>query len=177
MSETFFTADTHGGHDNIRAYCKRPYASVEEMDEALIANWNAIVRPTDTVWHLGDVGFFRDMRAGKRFLQALHGTIHLVKGNHDRKLGELASRFASIRDLTSITVNDTQRPGGKQYIVLCHYPLRSWDRSFHGSWMLHGHTHGSLPPEPGALTLDVGVDCHYYRPISYEEVRAYLINR
>lgn len=42
---TFFVLDTHLGHANIIRYCKRPFADVLAMDEALIANWNAVVRP------------------------------------------------------------------------------------------------------------------------------------
>ncbi len=32
----WFTSDTHFGHDAIRRYCNRPFASVEEMDDQLI---------------------------------------------------------------------------------------------------------------------------------------------
>lgn len=54
----YFTADTHFGHENIIKFCDRPFASVEEMDETLIANWNGRVRANDTVFILGDM-FFR----------------------------------------------------------------------------------------------------------------------
>ena len=52
---TFFTSDTHFGHNNIIEYCKRPYTSVEEMDAALEKNWNEVVKPDDLVYHLGDL--------------------------------------------------------------------------------------------------------------------------
>ena len=52
--ETFFTSDHHFGHRRIIDYCGRPYAHVDEMDEALIANWNARVGHSDVVYHLGD---------------------------------------------------------------------------------------------------------------------------
>ena len=56
MSKVFFTADTHFGDDAIRRYENRPFTDIEEMDRELIARWNAVVGPADTVWHLGDFG-------------------------------------------------------------------------------------------------------------------------
>ncbi|MBL8880695.1 MAG: hypothetical protein JNG88_16400 [Phycisphaerales bacterium] len=50
----WFTADTHFGHANIIKHCRRPFASVEEMDETLLRNINARVGRSDTLYHLGD---------------------------------------------------------------------------------------------------------------------------
>jgi calcineurin-like phosphoesterase family protein len=57
MTNVYFTADQHFGHAGIIGLCKRPFRSVEEMDEAMIANWNAVVGPDDEVWHLGDFAY------------------------------------------------------------------------------------------------------------------------
>ena len=54
----YFTADTHFGHYNVIRFCDRPFASAEEMDEAMIQNWNDRVTGNDTVYILGDM-FFR----------------------------------------------------------------------------------------------------------------------
>ena len=72
----YFTSDTHFGHANIIKYCKRPFANVDEMNIALVAAWNAKVKPEDTVYHLGDVTFKRlDM------VPLLNGTKILIRGN------------------------------------------------------------------------------------------------
>lgn len=52
----FLTSDTHFGHDKIIEYCKRPFATSEEMNEAMITRWNAVVKSGDDVYHLGDFG-------------------------------------------------------------------------------------------------------------------------
>ena len=58
MSEpTFYTADTHFFHANIIKYCNRPYKDPQEMNEAIIANWNAKVPQEGIVYHLGDFSF------------------------------------------------------------------------------------------------------------------------
>lgn len=77
----WFTSDTHFGHKNVLKYCGRPFKTVEEMDEALIANWNAIVKPDDVIYHLGDVAM--SIKAVKRVLPRLNGHKILIVGNHD----------------------------------------------------------------------------------------------
>jgi calcineurin-like phosphoesterase family protein len=58
-----------------------------------------------------------------------------------------------------------------QDITLCHYALRVFNKSHHGSWHLYGHSHGTLPDDPNSLSFDVGVDCHNYFPISLDQVK------
>ncbi|MFK5004710.1 hypothetical protein ACI4AP_29375, partial [Klebsiella pneumoniae] len=58
-----------------------------------------------------------------------------------------------------------------QRIVLCHYAMEVWNKSHHQAWHLYGHSHGSLPDNPNAKKFDVGVDCHNYTPLSYQDVK------
>lgn len=41
--KVFFTADMHFGHENVISFDRRPFETVEEMDEKLIRRWNAKV--------------------------------------------------------------------------------------------------------------------------------------
>ena len=59
-----------------------------------------------------------------------------------------------------------------QFVVVCHYALRTWERAHYGSWNLHGHSHGTL--EPVGKQMDVGVDSHHFRPVSFEVVKAWM---
>ena len=54
----YYIADPHFGHENILKLCDRPYATIEEMNEAMIQRWNQRVTGNDTVFILGDL-FFR----------------------------------------------------------------------------------------------------------------------
>lgn len=174
---TFFTSDTHWGHANIIKYSNRPYASVDEMNEALIKNWNAVVQPGDTVWHLGDVAFCQYPKLVS-ILGRLNGNKNLVLGNHDQTI--ISNSITLINEgLFNSIQNYKEIKHNGQMIVLFHYGQRVWNKSHHGSIMLYGHSHGSLPPF--GKSVDVGVDCKEitseYRPIAVEEVLQYMKNR
>jgi calcineurin-like phosphoesterase family protein len=159
----FFTSDTHFGHENIIKTCDRPFRSVAEMDEALIARWNEAIGRRDTVYHLGDF-CFRSSRDAKSYLDRLNGEIHLIAGNHDDEtLANHAGHFASVSLIREI------RADGRR-IVLCHYPMREWQGSWRGAWHFFGHVHGRLNHEPLGYSLDVGADSHDFRPWSLDEV-------
>jgi calcineurin-like phosphoesterase family protein len=166
----WFTSDTHYDHANIIKYSKRPFADVEEMNEALVVAWNAVVRPGDTVYHLGDFGCVKDPARAGRFASRLMGDKYLVWGNHDRKLRsrrEFTDHWVQCFDLHEDVF-------AGQRAVLCHYAMRTWNASHRGSYQLHGHSHGSLPKLPGYRQLDVGVDCWNYAPVSFDEIHRQL---
>lgn len=153
---TYFTSDLHFYHKNIIDFCKRPYSSVGEMNEALILNWNETVEPTDVVYVLGDFSFGSPVQT-EYVLSCLNGHKHLILGNHDRKGRAQKTKwelfFNSVNEYKRIKLNHMK-------FVLCHFPFRSWERGYVN---LHGHTHGTMMGYKGQL--DVGVDCHEYKPI------------
>jgi calcineurin-like phosphoesterase family protein len=113
---TWFCSDTHFGHARIVALAHRPFADVDEMDAALVRNWNERVGTQDVVYHLGDVVFkARDPAA---LLAALHGRIRLVRGNHDDVADRQRQRFEWIKDLAEVKVPDPEAPDGIRRLVL-----------------------------------------------------------
>lgn len=158
----WFTADTHFGHKRIIELAHRPFASVEEMDEAMIARWNERVGRNDIVFHLGDFAFADH----GPYLSRLNGYKRLVVGNHDHtNRTKLSSGWGTISDLLHVTVAGTS-------IVLCHYGMRVWSKSHHGALHFYGHSHGSLLGD--SQCTDVGVDCWNFRPVSLDEIKARL---
>jgi|PlaIllAssembly_1097288.scaffolds.fasta_scaffold52347_2 calcineurin-like phosphoesterase family protein len=177
MQNYWFTADTHFGHANIIQYARRPFATVGEMDAALITNWNARVGETDLVFHLGDFAFRGGRERVLELTQQLHGHIHLIRGNHDHDAERGKQGFGWIKDLYMLKVPDADAPDGVQRIMLSHCAFRVWFHSHHGAWNLYGHSHDSLPDDPHALAFDVGVDAQNYAPISYAEVKARMATK
>ena len=77
----WFTSDLHFGHQNIIKFCNRPWKTVEEMNEGLIANWNSVVKDDDIVFDLGDFAFAPNSK-WKEILSRLNGIHYLILGNH-----------------------------------------------------------------------------------------------
>ena len=157
----------HFGHENVIRYCNRPYSSAEEMDETLITNYNSVVGNNDKVWFLGDVFFCGAARA-KEILSRLRGRKHLILGNHDKMI----RNQKPIQDMFEKVYPDLHQEHIDGILtVMCHYPLLSWNKAFYGSFMLHGHSHNSIPFDNQFRRLDVGVDANNYFPISWEDIK------
>lgn len=172
LRDEFITSDTHFGHGNVIKYSGRPFADADEMDTELIHRWNAKVPKNAVIYHLGDFSFSKPDRI-REIVGQLHGRIRLFPGNHDKtiiKSKKLQELFEWCRPFS---FHESKVPNGPK-IVMCHYALDVWNKSHHGAWMLHGHSHGSLSPG-SRIRMDVGVDCHpNYEPFSFAEIEERL---
>jgi calcineurin-like phosphoesterase family protein len=154
----FFTSDTHFGDHRVLNIRPRPFDSLEDMNEAMIARWNARVGVDDDVWHLGD--FASGAKVAEGILPRLNGRKHLVTGNND-SAAVLALDWSTVQAYAEIYVSGVM-------LVLCHYPFRTWNGVHRGAVNLHGHSHGRL--KPLRRQFDVGVDAHDFHPILLHEL-------
>lgn len=161
------SSDLHFGHENIIRYCNRPWSTVEEMDNALITNWNSVVKAEDEVFELGDFTFHKDPAKIAQILKRLNGTIYHLNGNHDqwlRRNPELGNRFAWIKDYFELKYN-------KAHLVFFHFPIAAWHKAHHGSIQIHGHEHGNFDHENvGKRRIDVGADPQGYFPVTLDSI-------
>jgi len=162
----YFTADLHLFHNNIIKYCNRPFKTVSEMNDAIIDNWNNIVKnKSDIVYILGDLSFAHPQFT-EEALNKLTGRKILIKGNHDRNCISLAHRFICIENYFEI--NHCGIP-----IIMFHYPLETWNKSHRGSIHLHGHTHNLVDlfhPTYKKNRFNVGVDVNNFKPLSLDQI-------
>lgn len=153
--DIWVTSDLHFDHGNILHFCPktRNFKNTNSMNEALITEWNTKVKPEDYIIHLGDF-CFKGVEVTSSFLQRLNGKKIMIHGNHDKSLrnGIADGKFGIVwkGDYLEIQID-------KQKVVLCHYPLTTWNNAGRGSLQLFGHCHGSLP-EPKGRQMDVGYD-------------------
>ena len=182
-SKVFFTSDTHFGHQNIIRFCNRPWATIQEHDQALIDNWNDTVPEDAVVFHLGDFcykgGGFPTIQHLKGLLR---GQIVLIRGNHDpdtrkrQNIQNLQQLFAGVYDQLEITVEG-------QRILMNHFPLLTWPHAYgeHPTWQIFGHVHlrkGITGSDAFIVEqccrptqYEVGVDLNGYRPISFHRLK------
>ena len=168
----FFISDTHFGHENVVWMCERPFSSVEEMNEALIANWNSRVKGNDKVYIMGDMFFRADIKLVEAILSRLKGRKILIVGNHDgswtSKLDHPERHFESIQPFYEGSV-------GNRGVTMCHYPLFAY-RHQKKQYMIHGHIHNDTSTDywpllkVRPLVLNAGVDINGFRPVTFEEL-------
>lgn len=178
-NDLWFISDTHFNHSSILQLCNRPFNTIEEHDQKLIDNWNSVVGPNDTVFHLGDFCFggapkWREIR------DQLNGHIILILGNHDiRNMTQgIVNMFDYITQQMRIEIDG-------RVVYLNHFPFLTfahWNPDvYHNNifYALSGHTHlrkgdtgfdakftaNYLPTQ-----YDVGVDLNNYSPISWTEI-------
>lgn len=153
MPKVFFTSDLHIGHRKIVEYTNRGVDTTQEDHDKWITDlWNRQVGKSDTVYSLGDFVFnCRKIDKFREVTSKLNGKKVLIKGNHcDRRVYQESGY--PWYDLKGFNIEG-------QYIVMCHYALRVWDKYHHGSWQLFGHSHGTL--EGIGKQVDVGLDSAY----------------
>ena len=183
----WFTSDQHYGHQNIISYAKRPFKSVEEMNEILINNHNSAVFPDDIVYHCGDV-IMGPRKETLKIISKLNGRHILTLGNHDYPFDKptwtqeyLDAGFESMHMVLQLTGPEFAEVGGS--IRMQHFPVleatvqdheddarfKGFRLASNGSLHLSGHTH--LKEKIAApKNIHVGVDAHDYYPVSYDQL-------
>jgi calcineurin-like phosphoesterase family protein len=185
----FVTSDTHFGHARIIALTGRPFATVHEMDEEMVARWNAIIDPTDAVLHLGDLALGR-IADSLPITGRLNGRKFLIPGNHDR-VSTATQTHAAIERFTPLyeeqgwtilpEIVDGVRHGHP--LRASHYPYRGdtldTDRLVKrrpvddGTPLIHGHTHARDHGADG-IQFHVGVDAYNFTPVPSATIDEWL---
>lgn len=170
MKDIWFISDTHFGHSNILGFIGldgnliRPgFAFVEEMDERMVENWNAVVKDQDRVYHLGDVMM---NPASVPILGRLKGSKRLLVGNHDSESLKLMAPYFKKIGLWRIFKDEG--------FTCSHMPLREEQFRHKTTHNVHGHIHERLvrlaSGEPDPIYINVSVEQTDYRPVHMDEI-------
>jgi calcineurin-like phosphoesterase family protein len=180
MATTFLVSDTHVGHLGVCRFTGpdgvtklRPWDDPAEMDEEMVRRWNERVRPTDKVYHLGDVVI---NRRALPTLARLNGDKVLIRGNHDIFRDDEYREY--FRELRAYHVLDG--------MIMSHIPLHIDSLGRFGT-NIHGHLHAhrvkrmrGVNAKTGEVLYSDENDVRYhcvcveqtdFAPISLEEVK------
>jgi calcineurin-like phosphoesterase family protein len=180
MPSVFLVSDTHFGHTGVCRFTRndgvtklRPWDSAEEMDEAMVKAWNERVKPTDKVYHLGDVVINRKALA---IMRRLNGDKVLIRGNHDIFRDDEYRQY--FRELRAYHVMNG--------MILSHVPVHEASLGRFGV-NIHGHLHyqrvkkaRGVDAKTGAVLYGNEIDPRYhcvcveqtpdFAPILFEDV-------
>lgn len=168
----FFTSDWHINHQNVMAYCNRPFKDLQEMEETLIANWNNVVQDNDRVYVLGD--FSLNTKHAIRLAPLLKGEKTLIMGNHDgpfkgKKKDKIREQYIDagwydcVYEYRNLVI-------GNHHVDLSHFPYAPKQEDKYNNdvrylnyrlpnsnkTLLHGHSHNRYLKNNNMI--DVGID-------------------
>jgi calcineurin-like phosphoesterase family protein len=196
----FFTADPHFGHRNIVDFCSRPWADVDEMDDGLVANYNSVVGPEDTLWFVGDIAIRRE---GLTQISRINGRKILVAGNHDacwvghRKQGRARNAIKWYLDagFDEVHTGTVKTVLGGRPVLISHLPYATphgsggeeegWVDKYatrrpvdEGLPLICGHVHEKWRTHPThGRMFNVGVDANSWFPVAESEIVSWVRSR
>lgn len=209
----WFTSDTHFYHRNIVSGLSewesaRQFETMELHNEAILSNINNNVKENDILFFLGDFTFGefkidKEHYIGNNMVELRNKinckNVHFILGNHDEplfndfnnggiKYKDLFTSVSRMLDV-SIEINEPNTKKRKINLVLCHYPMMSWEGIRNGTIMLYGHCHNTLPcisrdivsgikkSGDGNKSMDVGIDANpNLRPFNLKEIMEVMSN-
>ena len=179
MPSVFLVSDTHFGHAGVCRFTRddgvtklRPWTDPDEMDEEMVKRWNETVKPSDKVYHLGDVVINRKALS---IMHRLNGDKVLIRGNHDIfRDDEYRQHF---RELRAYHVMNG--------MILSHITVHEESLGRFGV-NIHGHLHANrvkkhrgYDVKTGTMLYSNEIDIRYhcvcveqtdFRPILFEDV-------
>ena len=135
--ERFALADLHLGHKNIHKFRHNPdgklFESADIHDEYVMDMWSTLIPKNSLIYVAGDIAF---NEVGLKRFKRLHGTKHIILGNHDLPITRYLD-FCHVVPMVMKKIND-------RHIIMTHIPihftqLERWD------FNIHGHIHEQPP--------------------------------
>lgn len=164
-------SDPHLNHDREFVYGPRGFKSINEMNEALVSNWNKTVTNEDVVYVFGDFFLGTDLEFVENTLNSLNGSIILIRGNHDTDTK--INIYNKSKKIVDIKWADMIKYNKRKYF-LSHFPTLTGnlegdpERTIYN---LFGHTHSKDKfYEDRPYMYNVAADAHNCTPVSIEQI-------
>jgi calcineurin-like phosphoesterase family protein len=195
----YYTADTHLGHARIIELCGRPFSNVEEMNQTIVDNFNAVATNEDEIYVLGDAALGK-LDDSLPWFKKINAKLILIPGNHDRpsrayqRKGDVRAKIEKEREryleyFDAVYLESETGASGffapfsssDRVVLMSHYP---YDGDSHGEdrhsdlrpqavgGYRHPLIHGHVHNEwrQKGAQFNVGVDVNDFQLVSEEEI-------
>ena len=171
MSNIYITSDLHFCHDRAFVYEPRGFPNIDEMNQAIVDNWNSIVQPDDIVYVLGDI-MLNDNEQGLKLLKSLKGEIHIVLGNHDTATRE--ALYKDCQNVAEVALAAKLKYRGYHFFMT-HYPCLTGNLEKESlkqcTCNLYGHTHQTTNfYQDIPFMYNVAMDAHNCTPVHIDQI-------
>jgi len=173
MPNIWVISDTHFNHNKEFIWKPRGFNSVWEMNDAIIENWNKVIKYNDIVYHLGDF-IMGDLPSGINIIKRLNGKIRLAIGNHDTDARIEA--FNKLYNFDDVQFGYRLKKGKKTFL-LTHYPTLTGNFDNSKTYSIHGHTHSPNAFCEYDMMYNVNCDAHNCQPVAWEDMLADIQKR
>ena len=173
MGNIYISSDLHFCHNRDFLYGKRGFDSIAEHDEAIVKEWNKIVKAGDEVYILGDC-MLNDNTAGVNLLRRLAGKKHIIFGNHDTN--ERINLYKDIFNVDVLGFAHRMKYNGYT-LYLSHYPTLTDNHD--GDKPLdrrvinlcgHSHTQDKWEDFNKGLIYHCELDAHDNKPVLLDDI-------
>lgn len=180
----YLTSDWHFNHNREFIWKARGFSSIQEMNETIIQRHNALVRPGDDVYVLGDStlggGDEQIFIANKTLIERLNGRLHIIRGNHDTD--RRVAMYESCKNVVSPVLYADMLHYKGYHFYLSHFPTLTGNLEKESlkqcTCNLFGHTHQTTNFHLDMPYLyHVGVDSHNCYPVSLDDIIQEMNNK
>lgn len=175
MSRNFYTSDLHFNHEKLYTNGTRlPFKSAQEAQEAIVKNFNAVIKSNDNLYILGDLTLSANYDDLCDFLRSLNGNKIVIQGNHDRQ--RTLEKLKEDKVIANWHPWKGVRDRGIPILMMHFVPLEAHVGS-ESRLYFHGHVHGTLRDVVNCpLLYDVGLDANNFMPFSLDSFNADFVN-
>ena len=171
MNNILVTSDLHLYHDREFVYKPRGFNSIDEMNEAILENWNKTVDNSDIVYILGDI-MLNDNDKGMELFNKLNGIFYIIRGNHDTDTR--VNLYESCEKVRSVKYADMIKYKGYHFFMT-HYPCMTGNLEKESlkqcTLNLFGHTHQKTNfYQDMPFMYHVGMDSHNCTPVLIDDI-------
>jgi calcineurin-like phosphoesterase family protein len=173
----YLTSDLHFNHNREFIWKARGFTSVQEMNEEIIKRHNALVRPDDDVYILGDSslggGDEQILAANKALIEQLNGKLHIIRGNHDTN--RRVAMYESCKNVVGPILYADMLHYKGYHFYLSHFPTLTGNLEKESlkqcTCNLFGHTHQTTNFHMDMPYMyHVGVDSHDCKPVLLDDI-------